>query len=32
MEALTTAMQESVSATGLTADSIEALKERYQDL
>jgi hypothetical protein len=32
MEALQTAMEESVSSTGLTAESIKALKDRYQDL
>ena len=32
MENLFSAMKESVSATGLTADSIAALKQRYQDL
>lgn len=32
MEDLFNAMDESVSSTGLTAESIEALKERYQDL
>ncbi len=32
MENLFSAMKESVSATGLTADSITALKQRYQDL
>ena len=32
MEALFTAIKESVSATGLTADSINKLKKRYQEL